>query len=459
MRKLKVSFPTLLFACLSFVSLSPANAVEVAFETDSSLPLVFINVALKAGAVTDPPGQSGITNFMGEMLLRGTQSRNKEQIDIALDQMGAKLEVETRAEALILRGAVIKSQLEPFLSLLSELITQPSFPENETRKLKLELISGLQEEMGHDPTLAGKKFTEFLFRDHPYGKPILGKKKDIEDFTRDQVQAHYRLLFQDQLFLVIGSGDAPSEMISHWANELTKTLPKLNLPSEKVKALEKVSRPSNSDGKRLLIIDKPDRTQTQINLGQIGIRMLDSDFFPLYLGNYAFGGPSFSAILMTEIRVKRGWSYGANSAFRFGREPRSWHIHLFPAAKDSAEALAYSLKLAKDLKESGLTQEKFEFAKKSLVNNSGFMFNTPRKRVENKLLERTLDLPDGFMKSYGPEIQKLKYEQVNDALKRFLQPNQFAIAVLGTAKDLKAALAKAAEIPEKQIQVIPYTEE
>ena len=67
-----------------------ASAVEVTFEKDLSLPLVYINFAVKAGSVTDPLGQRGLTNFMGEMLLRGTQSKTKEQIDLALDQMGAK---------------------------------------------------------------------------------------------------------------------------------------------------------------------------------------------------------------------------------------------------------------------------------------------------------------------------------------------------------------------------------
>ena len=186
--------------------------------------------------------------------------------------------------------------------------------------------------------------------------------------------------------------------------------------------------------------------------------MTDPDFFPLYLGNYAFGGGSFSARLMVEIRVKRGWSYGANSAFRQGPSARSTgKSHLFPAEKDTAAALAYTLQMTQDLKDKGITGEEFEFAQRSLVNSAGFLYNTPKKRVENTLLERTLDIPDGFMKNYGPELQKVKIEEVNAALKSFVQPDKLAIVVLGTAKNLKESLAKSAAIPVEQVEVSPYT--
>ncbi|MGZ3698102.1 MAG: M16 family metallopeptidase [Bdellovibrionota bacterium] len=442
-----------IFAALYSQSL--AQAMEVSFEEDPSLPIVYLSVAVKAGAVNDPPGLSGLTNFMGEMLMRGTKSRTKEQIDLAIDQMGAQLVVETKPESMTLKGAVLSAQLEPFMKLLSELLTEPSFPEIEIGKLRSEISSGILEELGHDPMLGSRRFNLFLFGAHPYGNPILGKLKDVEAITQAKIQEQYDRLIRDQNLLVIGTGQADSRKIDSFADRLAGARP--NLPG--VPAIGKVAAPKAFPGRRLQIVDKPDRTQTQINGGQIGVRMTDPDFFPLHLGNYAFGGPSFSAILMVEIRVKRGWSYGANSYFKQGRQPKSWQFHLFPAAKDTANALTETLKLVSDLQVHGITQEQFEFSKRSVVNSAGFMYNTPRKRMENKLLEKTLDLPDGFFKSYGPEVEKLELTQVNKALHDFLKPETLAISVLGTAKDLKEPLAKAAGVPVDQVQVVPYTQE
>jgi zinc protease len=430
----------------------PVLAAEVTFERDPSLPLVFLNVALKGGAVTDSEGHAGLTNFMGEMLLRGTRTKTKEQIDLALDQMGAQLAVETRSEAVILRGSVLAAQLDAFLALLGEIITQPSFPEGEIRKLRAEITSGLLEEQGTDSRLLSRKFTNFLFRGHPYGKPILGTIKDVANLNRPKVLGHYDLLVRDVNLLIVGSGDAEVSKIEQWSATLASARPG-------GEAIPIVAKPENSDGRRLLLVDKPDRTQTQIRTGQIGVQLTDSNYFPLYLGNHAFGGGSFSARMMVEVRVKRGWSYGAYSSFRHGRQPRSWEYYIFPATKDTPAALEFTLKMLEDLKEKGVTDAEFEIAKTSLINSDGFRYNTPEKRVENTLLEKTLDLPQGFMTTYAKNLSKLSVSDVNRALRDFVRPDRVSIAVLGTAKDLKLKLAKAAGIDESKIEVVPYTQD
>ncbi len=444
---------------LLLLNTKPSSAADFSFERDPGLPVVNINVAFKVGAVADPTGKSGLTNFMGEMLLRGTKKHSKKKIELALDQMGAVLAFETRAESIILRGSVLSSQLEPYLSLLTEIITQPSFPPAEIEKLRSEISAGIQEELGHDGALGSRGFARYLFGGHPYGNPILGRIPDLKSLKQKDISQHYEKLIREPLLLVVGSGDAAESQIRQWTQSLGQTLAARVTQQTVSDTHWTVASPLPAEHKRLLIIDKPDRTQTQINLGQIGVKMTDPDYFKLYLGNHAVGGHSFSSILMQEIRVKRGWSYGANSAFRFGLQPRSWLVHLFPAAKDTPAALAYTLQILADLKANGITSDQFEFAKKSLINSAGFMYNTPSKRVENTLLEKTLSLPTGLMRSHAEKIASLKLVDVNTALKSFIQPDHLTIAVVGTAKDLKAPLAKAAGLSESAVDVKAYDAE
>ena len=342
-----------------------------------------------------------------------------------------------------------------FLALLGEIVTQPSFPEREIRKLKAEVGSDILEELGQDSGLGSRWYTYTLFDGGPFGQPIEGTQPSVAAMTRAKVLAQYQRIFQGQYLLVVGTGDASPSKIEAWANSLSIAKSSNGGSVEATK----LAPPQNPPSRRMVIVDKPDRTQTQIFIGQIGTTMTSPDYFPLYLANHAFGGGSFNARLMIEIRVKRGWSYGAYSGFRFGTVPRSWTTHLFPATKDTPAALAYTYQMLRDFHDHGITQAEFDFARNSLINNAGFEYDTPAKRVENKLLERTLDLPDGFIKSTADHLAQLSLAQVNGAVQRFVAPDQMTTVVVGTADQIKDALSKASGIAVEQIAVVPYTSE
>jgi zinc protease len=427
---------------------------QVLFEKDETLPLVYLDLAIPLGYASDPEGQLGLARFTAEMMLRGSQSKTKIQLDRALDQMGATLEVEVRAEAIVFEGAVLSEYLEPFLKLLMEVLTQPAFPEGEIHKLQSETLSTIQEEIGHDASLAAKHFNRYLFHGHPYGKSALGKTKDVSHFTLEKVRAHYQKLFKNRAMILLGTGWADPSRMEAWAQELEK-----GLQDGSEAWSYTVPLPKNASKRRLVIVDKPDRTQAQIFGGQVGVSMTDPRFFPLYLGNHAFGGGSFSATLMVEIRVKRGWSYGASSGFRTARHLGSWRFHLFPAEKDLPAALGLTWKLLEQLKNEGITKEAFEFAQQSLVQRAGFMYNTPQKRMENRLQEQIFGLPLGFVRTFAESLQKVSYRQVCEVWKDFLNTDHLVMVVVATSDRVKAALSSELGIALDQIEVVPYTAE
>ena len=447
-----------LIALVSLLTISrSAWAIQFDFETDTQVPIVYLNLAIKGGSVTDPEKKSGLNYFLGRMLLRGTQIHSQEEIDELTDQMGAVLDVDIRTESLIFRGAVLKTEIKKYLSLWKEILTTPTFPDHEIEKLKALQLSILDEERENDAVLASRFFKRSLFPHHPYGRPTSGTQESIRSFTREDVKNLYEERVRNSSLILIGSGDYTNKELGEWATDLGNLRPDQEVGTASHKAA--ISDPEPSPKRRFVIVDKPDRIQTQINIGQIGVSMCDSQFFPLFLGNEAFGSFSFISTLMDEIRVKRGWSYGASSYFGFGLHPRSWQVHTFPSSQDTPETVRLAHKLIADLKDNGLTQEKFDFAKESFLNKSGFMYNTPEKRVENRLIEKTLELPDHYIRSYADQIQKVSLPEVNRALRAFLTPDKLVTVILGTAKYLKKPLAQAVGIPVESIEIVPYTSE
>lgn len=449
MKSLKPGLAAL--ACL-FTSLAQASTIEVEVEKDSRLPIGYVNVVIRGGSVSDPENRVGLTQFMSQMLVRGTKSLTKEQIDLRLDQWGAQLAVENRAEYTIIRGAALSTRLPDLLGLIEDILLHPSFSDSEIRKLKAETISGLMEELASDHAVNTKKFSRLLFDGHPYGRPTAGLASHVQTFDRAALAKQHLLIMNSDRAFFLASGDVDEASFSSWAARVARGMPGKG-------ALSKLARPAQSSARRLQIIDKPDRTQTQIQIGQIGTLMSDPDYPALYLGNAAFGGGSFMSRMMQEIRVKRGWSYGAASTFRFGVQPRSWQAHLFPATKDTPAALAFTLGMIAELQKNGITQAEFDLVKRSSINSAAFMSDTPKKRIENRILERTLGLEKGFFEGFASRLEKTSREQVNEALSRFLKSENLSISVLGTAAPLKTGLIEAAGVTEKELKIVPYSEE
>jgi zinc protease len=450
MNTFKIRFAIILF---SLLAASVSQAADFYFEKDAALPLVYVTGAFRGGATQDPDGKSGVTDIMGKLMLRGTKNKSKQQIDLALDDMGGSLEFETRSEFIAFRGMVLSENLPAYLSLLDEVLTSPSFRAQDLEKLKKEQGSQLLDELGSDRNLVRLRFDETFFKNHPYAKPASGKLKDLQTLTVADVQKQYsRLITQSQMVL-LASGDANKTAFTTFLNDVKakrnnvshlNTIPDFNGEPKKL---------------RVVIFDKPDRTQTQVLIGQKGVAITDPEIDALELANHAFGGGTFHARLMVELRVKRGWTYGAGSSFRAGSKPHSWKISFFPKNADTPPAIKEALQLVRDLKKSGITEAEFATSKQTLVNGAGFAFNTPQKRLENKMIEVLYGLPEGYYRDYGKRTNALTLQQVNQAIEKFVTPDHMLVGLVGTASVLREGIAKALDIPEADVEVQNYQKE
>jgi zinc protease len=438
---------------LLLISAWSAKAAEFYFEKDPSLPLVYVTAAFHGGSTQDPDLRSGTTDLMGKLMLRGTKEKTKSQIDLALDQMGGAIEFETRAEFIAFRGMVLSENLPAYLSLLSEIITAPSFRAKELEKLKKEQVSQLLDELNQDRSLVRLRFDETFFRGHPYSKPNSGKIKDIQNLGVNDLQKQYQKLINSSNLVLLGAGDADRSGFDSFVAGIQKSragsgsiapLPEFGNIPEKL---------------RVVIFDKPERTQTQVLIGQKGVTFNTPDLDALQIANHAFGGGGFQARLMIELRVKRGWTYGAGSNFKLGSTPHSWKVGFFPKNADTPAAIHEALKMIEDLKRNGVTAAEFDSAKKSIVNSSGFSYNTPQKRLENRLTEVIFGLPEGYFTGYADRISKISREQVNSALQRFIEPDHMMVGLVASGSVSRSAIAKELGIPESRIEIQNYQKE
>ncbi|MGC4092055.1 MAG: pitrilysin family protein [Polyangiaceae bacterium] len=405
-------------------------------ETSHDLPLVSVSVATKTGSLLDPTGLEGLTRVTARLMRRTGGGRDAAQIDAQIDALGGSLSVDVNPSATQVHGTVIRRSLEPFLGLLSDVLARPGLSEEElgrlVREMQAELVEGLDDDRG----LARRWFRKKMFDGHPYGRPVSGVSSTLTRVTRGDVEQCVRRITSRDGMLVAFSGDISAAEAEASAERITRDLPSGEVPADAT------PEPRARAGRHLVLVDKPDRTQTQILIGGMGTHAHDADHTALLVGNTVFGG-TFTARMTQEVRSKRGWSYGAYSSLPIDRQRQAFSMWTFPKAEDAAPCVALELDLLSKLRANGVTKKELAWVKRYLTRSHAFAVDTPSKRVGLQLDARLYDLPDHYYEQYLARVAALSLEEVNQSLAARLPEQDLLVVVVGTADAIRAPLEAA----------------
>jgi zinc protease len=416
-------------------------------EESHDLPLVHFQVVLPRGSLSDPQGREGLTRLAARMLRRGTRRRATREIEDTIDGLGAELGIDTAPSYVRISGSVIRKSLEPMLSLLGEILREPSFPAAELELLKRETQAALVELCDNDAGLCSTHFRRALFRGHPYARPTIGRRPSLEPIDLDQVIAHYRRTLATASRLVAFSGDIRPDEAERLVRE------HLAEPVGADPSRSPVPEPVQRQGRHLTIVDKPERTQTQIQIGRLGTHARDADHTALLVGNAVFGG-TFSSRLMKAVRSERGWSYGASSRLAIDRVREGFMMWTFPAATDAAACIALELELMEKWIDAGIDDDELAFAKSCMTKSYAFAIDTAEKRLEQAVELSLLDLPPDYFSGYIERIAHVTRAEVNESLRARLSPRDLVLTVLATERDLGDALRALPGLGS--VEVVPF---
>jgi zinc protease len=407
-------------------------------EPSHAIPLVWVVVALRNGSANDPSGKEGLARLALRMLRRGAAGLTSEQIDFRIDALGAEMAVDTSASTVAIHAQVIARNTDAFFDLLATLLSQPTFPEDEIQRLKRETVGEIVEARDNDRVVAQKALQRTLFAGHPYGHSPGGTVRSVESVERGDVLAFYRR-YVVQSNAVIGiAGDVTPERAATLAGKLVAGLPKGE------RAPDDVPEPTMAAGRRLLVVDKPERTQTQILVATMGTSPHDEDHVPLQVANAVFGG-TFTSRLMREIRSKRGWSYGASARLGVDRRRQGWVMWTFPAATHCAPCLKLSLQLLEAWTAQGVNDREVGFIRRYLVRSYAFDVDTASKRLHQALDVELLGLPEDYYSSWVTKVNGVTAQAATQAVTRRIVPANLLCVVVGTASQVKEPLEGAVE--------------
>jgi zinc protease len=401
-----------------------------------SVPLVSFVIALRSGSDSDPVDKAGLARIAMRMLRRGCEGMTAEQIDFRIDALGAEVAVDAGTSSVAIHAQVIARNLDGLVDLLAKMLGTPTFVDSELERLKRETVAEIEDARDSDRVVAQKALHRTLFAGHAYGRNPGGTTESVRAIGIDDVLAFYHSFVVTSNIVIGVAGDVVAERIPELASRLVA-----GLASGRA-AVDPVAEPSMRPGRRLLVVDKPERTQTQILVATLGTSPHDDDHVPLYVANGVFGG-TFTSRLMREVRSKRGWSYGASARASIDRHRQAWVLWTFPAASDAAPCLKLVIELMEAWVAHGVTAREVAFIKRYLIRSHAFEIDTAQKRLQQSLDVELLGLPPDYYTGWLGRVGAVDAEAASLAVSRRIRPENLLCVAVATASNMVEPLRSA----------------
>ncbi len=339
-----------------FKKLKLKNGMTLLLMEQHEVPLISFSFIVKAGSVADPTGREGLAGLTAGLLRKGTATRSADQISAELDFIGGQFSAGTGVDYTSGRAEFVKKDISKGLDLLVDLLINPTFPQDEVTKLVKQSVDGIKSAKDQAQGVIGVYFNAYLYGNHPYGRPTNGDEKSLAAITRDDVMKFYQTYYTPSNTILAAVGDFNSaemeKMLTAKFGALpAKSPPAINLPDT-----------SPAQGRRLLLIDKPDSSQTYYRIGNIGISRDNPDRVYINVINTLFGG-RFTSMLNDALRVSSGLTYGAGSSFDQRKARGPFAISTYTRNATTEKAIDMTLDILKRLHEKGIAEEDLKSAK------------------------------------------------------------------------------------------------
>jgi len=419
------------------------NGLTLLVMEKHGVPIVSFSAIVKAGSAADPVGQDGLATITAGLLRKGTQKRTAQQFASDLDFIGGSFDAGADTDYTTISAEFLTKDLDRGIDLFTDAVLHASFPQAEVDKLLAQSVDGVKASKDEAEAVLGTYYAGYLYGGHAYGRPGGGDELTLKRIQRDAILKFY------------GANYVPSNTILAVAGEfnLAELKKKLEdaLGAWPAKSAPAVTIPPSTPvkGKRLLLVDKTDATQTYFEIGNVGVSATDPDRVAIRVVNTAFGG-TFASILNTALRIDSGYTYGAQSFFQPQKVAGPFAIASFTKNETTVPAIDLALKVLDDLHKNGLTAAQLDTAKKYLKGQFPPRIETSAQLAGRIATNEFYGLDDNEINQLESRIDAVTLESAKQIVAKHFPKENLVFVLIGKAAEIRPAVKKYAETMDER---------
>jgi zinc protease len=414
------------------------NGLTVLLMEKRGVPLINVFALVKTGAAADPAGQEGLASITAGLLRKGTKSRSAQQFSADFDYIGGSFGADAGADFTNIGAEFLTKDLARGLELFSDAVLHPTFPQNETDKILAQSLDGVKSAKDEPQVVLGLYYGGYLYGSHPYGRPSDGDELSLRRIQRDAVVKFYEANYAPGNTILGIAGEFN-------AAEMRKKLEEtLGTWTARTVANTSISAVPPAKGKKLLLIDKPDATQTYFAIGNIGTAVNDPDRVAIRVVNTIFGG-RFTSELNEALRVESGYTYGARSFFDSRKAPGPFEIASFTKNETTTPAIDLALQVLEKLHKNGVTAEQLASAKSYIKGQFPPTIETSSQLVRRIVVDEYYGLGDDEVNQLEARVDAVTAAVAKQVIDKHFPLDNLVFVLIGKASAIAPAVKKYAD--------------
>jgi predicted Zn-dependent peptidase len=403
-----------------------ANGVRLATERMPHVRSVAVGIWLTRGSRHEPDDNPGIAHFVEHMLFKGTPTRSAEEIAQQVDSIGGQIDAFTSKEYAGYYLKVLDEHLPLAVDILSDLITNPTFTDEDIEKEKKVILEEIKMVEDTPDDLVHEIFAENFWAGHPLGRPILGTPSSVSALDRATLKRYFANTYVAANFVVVAVGNLQHDNVQELLEKALDGLPHAGPDINDVAPITASS----------IQVRKKELEQSHVVFGTPALPQHHPERYAGYALNTTLGG-SMSSRLFQNVREKRGLAYAVFSGLSAYQDSGALSIYAGCANDAVAELIEVVVAEIRQMKAGGLEPVELRRAKDHLKGSLMLGLESTSSRMshlarQEMYRDRTTSLDEMLA-----AIERVTAEDVLRLADRFFVNGSLAVTVLGNVNGLK----------------------
>ncbi len=405
-----------------------SSGIKVFGIENSEVPLVQFSIKINGGMLLENKDKIGVSNLIASMLTKGTKNKTPEQLEYAIESLGATINASANAEYITISGNSLAKNYTKVIELVNEIILEPRWDATEFELLKQSTISQIQRQQANPNSIANNEFSKLLYgKDNILANTNIGTIESVNSITIEDLQSYYNANVSPTVtsFHIVGDITAANVTSSLETLNSKWTVKEVNVPTVIAAAIPEKSK--------VYFYNIPDAKQSVLLFGAPSLAATDKNYYGVQVMNYRLGGGGFASQLTQELREGKGYTYGIRSSFTGNKTSGLFSISSGVRTNVTYEAS----QLVKDILENyreGYKQNDLEVSKSYMIKSNARAFETMGSKLGMLLNISIYNYPVNYAKQREEGVKNMSTEDVKALADKYVNPDKMIYLIVGDAK-------------------------